>query len=73
MCRDRLTAQTNYLVVKKMNIKLNIDPQVVNLEKLFHALEQLKELNVLSEDNHIVCAPELNSQVNKILESIIKN
>lgn len=54
-----------------MNIKLKIDPLKVDLEKLARAVEQLKSLNVLTEDNYIICTPELEPQVQTILESII--
>lgn len=56
-----------------MNIKLKIDPLKVDLEKLAHAVELLKSLDVLTEDNYIICTPELEPQVQTILESIIEN
>lgn len=54
-----------------MNVKLKIDLLKVDLEKLARAVEQLKSLNVLTEDNYIICTPELDPQVQTILESII--
>lgn len=56
-----------------MKIKLKIDPLKVDLEKLARAVEQLKSLNVLTEDNYIICTPELEPQVQTILDSIIEN
>ena len=56
-----------------MNVKLKIDLLKVDLEKLARAVEQLKSLNVLTENNYIICTPELEPQVQTILDSIIEN
>lgn len=56
-----------------MNVKLKIDLLKVDLEKLARAVEQLKSLNVLTEDNYIICTPELEPKVQTILDSIIEN
>lgn len=59
-----------YYYARRMRVKLKIDPNKVDPNRLSIAIKKLEALGVY-HNGEIVCEPEMDSQVMAIMDSLI--